>query len=284
MSYGASFHDNQPITWWKRLPIYAATIITGVLVFGLIASVLIASANGPVMSFAFSGPTFLSGALWQILTYPLIDFPSFFTLLGICCFFSWACEVEKYIGRKRFFQLVGGIILGEALTCLLWWWTFRIPATAYSSYHLTAALLISFATLYPNVEYLFGWVPLKWFAFASFILGSLMYFPSHRWDRLSQLWVACGIGFGFIRWVQRGGEISFPKFRMPNLQKRPKLRVLPTPKEGIAHHETEPDETTTEMDILLDKIAKSGIDSLSSKERARLEKAREELLKRESSR
>jgi hypothetical protein len=38
------------------------------------------------------------------------------------------------------------------------------------------------------------------------------------------------------------------------------------------------------MDILLDKIAKSGIDSLSSKERARLEKAREELLKRESSR
>jgi hypothetical protein len=39
-----------------------------------------------------------------------------------------------------------------------------------------------------------------------------------------------------------------------------------------------------DIDALLDKIAKSGINSLTSKERARLEKGRENLLKKDSGR
>ena len=38
--------------------------------------------------------------------------------------------------------------------------------------------------------------------------------------------------------------------------------------------------TPNEMDALLDKIAQSGIESLTAKEKARLEAGREELLKR----
>ncbi len=45
MSFGPSFHDNQPITWWKRLPIYATTIVAALMVVGLIASVILASAR-----------------------------------------------------------------------------------------------------------------------------------------------------------------------------------------------------------------------------------------------
>jgi hypothetical protein len=48
--------------------------------------------------------------------------------------------------------------------------------------------------------------------------------------------------------------------------------------------EEEEDEPTSEVDALLDKIAKSGIGSLTAKERKRLEKAREDLMKRESPR
>jgi hypothetical protein len=40
----------------------------------------------------------------------------------------------------------------------------------------------------------------------------------------------------------------------------------------------------TEIDALLDKIAHSGLSSLTAKERARLEAARADLLKRESGR
>jgi hypothetical protein len=46
--------------------------------------------------------------------------------------------------------------------------------------------------------------------------------------------------------------------------------------------EVEEEEANSEVDALLDKIAKSGIGSLTAKERKRLEKAREDLMKRES--
>ena len=46
----------------------------------------------------------------------------------------------------------------------------------------------------------------------------------------------------------------------------------------------EVDEPMAEVDALLDKIAKHGIASLSSRERERLEKAREDLMKRETPR
>lgn len=284
MSYGQSFHDNQPITWWKRLPIYATTILTGFLCIGMIVSVILGSAGFPLGALAFSAPAFLHGALWQIFTYPWIGMPSFFTLLGILCFFSWAIEVEKFLGRARFFQLIGSLVFIEALVCVIWWWVFDVPAATVGNYHLTAALLIAFATLYPNIDYLMGWVPLKWFAFACLILGTLQYLPNHNWPALSILWATCGTSFLFVRWVQRGGSWPIPRFHFSfsfsAFRSRPKLRVMPDP----ALDGDEIDEPMAEVDALLDKIAKSGIGSLTDKERARLEKAREDLMKRESPR
>lgn len=280
MSYGQSFHDNQPITWWKRLPIYATTIFTGLLIAGMIVSVVLASAGFPLNALAFSAPAFLHGALWQIFTFPWIGLPSFFTLLGIFCFFTWAVEVEKFLGRARFFQLIGSLIFVEAAVCLVWWWAFGWPAGTAGNYHLTAALLIAFATLYPNIDYLMGWVPLKWFAFACLILGSLTYLPNHNWPALTMLWAVCGTAFVFVRWVQRGGEWPIPRFHFPSIRRKPKLRVLPDPNPVGGDDDT----PMGEIDALLDKIAKHGIGSLSARERARLEKAREDLMKRETPR
>ncbi len=280
MSYGQSFHDNQPITWWKRLPIYATTILTGLLCIGMIVSVILATAGFPLRALAFSAPAFSHGALWQIFTFVFIGSPNFFTLLGILCFFSWALEVEKFLGRARFFQLIGSLIFVEAATCLVWWWVLGVPAGTTGNYHLTAALLIAFATLYPNIEYLMGWVPLKYFAFACVILGVLMYLPTHDWPALTILLATCGTAFAFVRWVQRGGEFRLPRFSFRLPRKNPKLRILPDPMPGAEHD----DGPMAEVDALLDKIAKSGIGSLTSGERARLEKAREELMKRETPR
>ena len=101
-------------------------------------------------------------------------------------------------------------------------------------------------------------------------------------DALTLLLGTCAAAFGYVRWVQRGGEISLPK--LPSLRKRPKLRVVPRPASRTEIDHTEEDESTTEVDALLDKIAKSGLASLSAAERAKLEKAREDLMKRESPR
>jgi hypothetical protein len=89
---------------------------------------------------------------------------------------------------------------------------------------------------------------------------------------LAALWVTVGYCYGFVRVEQ--GQLTLPKFPWP--RRGPKLRVLPK-----AASSTGENAVAEEMDRLLDKIAKTGLSSLSATERARLEKAREALLRRE---
>ncbi|MEQ1859434.1 MAG: DUF6576 domain-containing protein [Chthoniobacteraceae bacterium] len=278
MSYGQSFHDTQPITWWNRVPVYLTGVLTAALAFGVIVCAILGIGNYPA-PFAFSTAAFMDGRIWTPLTYAFADRMSFFTPLGLMCFYVWGVEIEKHIGRQRFSTLFVLLLAAQPLVCVLWS-ALGVPATQFGNYEIMAAMLIGFAVLYPNVEYLFGWVPLKWFAFVCFIAGSLMLLGQRDWIRLSFLWVECGVAFGYIRWVQHGGEFRLPSVSLPLGGRRPKLRVLPDP----AAADEEEDAPMAEVDALLDKIAKSGIGSLSPGERARLEKAREELMKRESPR
>jgi hypothetical protein len=283
MSYGPSFHDNEPIWWVKRVPIYATTILTAGFVAGLILCVILSSAKlDSVLSLlAFTTPLFLGGALWQPFTYVWLGDVSFFTPLCILCFYSWGVEVEKFVGRNRYFTLFGLLVATPAVIGLAVA-LFGIPVVAFGNYALVAAMLIAFATLYPNIEY-FGWIPLKWFAFVCVAVGSLMYFPTHNWIGLILLWASCAVAFGYIRWVQLGGEL--PQIRLPSFKRHPKLRALPNPSSRTEEdRDEEQDASMTEIDALLDKIAKSGIASLTPKERERLEKAREDLMKRETPR
>jgi putative effector of murein hydrolase LrgA (UPF0299 family) len=275
----SSFSDYQPIGHIGRVPIHLTTIFTALMGVGVIAYTMMASARvSPQVLLGFSTPTFLNGSVWQPLTYPFVEGPSFFTLLGIFCFYSWGIEVEKYLGRPRFAKFIGMLVLLLPLVCGAWH-VMGMPAGATGNYILTASMLIAFATLYPNIEY-FGWIPLKWFAFACFCIGSLMYFPERNWIGLTLLWASCGASFGFIRYLQSGGSVEFGDFweRVNPFKRRPKLRVLPSPARNRSRDE---EDAVDSIDPLLDKIAKAGIDSLTPKERARLEKARQALMKRE---
>jgi hypothetical protein len=122
------------------------------------------------------------------------------------CFYSWAIEVERYLGRVRFIKFAALLILLLPLVLGMWHLA-GISAAVSGNYVLTASMLIAFATLYPNIEY-FGWIPLKWFAFACFCIGSLMYFPDHNWVGLTLLWASCGASFGFVRYLQTGGSVE----------------------------------------------------------------------------
>jgi hypothetical protein len=103
------------------------------------------------------------------------------------------------------------------------------------------------------------------------------------WTGLITLWATTGFAFSFVRWKQ--GRLTLPEFKL--FEKKPKLRVLPDLPPKVEPKRAEParapalsKDATSEVDALLDKIAQSGIGSLTAQERARLESARAELLKR----
>jgi len=280
MDYLPNYRDNQPLTWWGKVPVYVTTLLAVLYTAGFVLVAVVESGRWDLGIFTFSPYRFMHGAVWQPLTYSLINELSFFAPFGIMCLYFWGIEVEKYLGRARLLTLFALLVFFQPVVGL---GLFGLSGMQFGgelrgNYEILAGLLIAFATLYPNIEY-FGWVPLKWFAFACVAAGSLMALAAHNIVSLGILWGECLIAWGYITWLRRGGNA--PAFSLRWLTRwRPKLRVLPDPEGGVRRSPAGPT-PAGEVDAILDKISRSGFASLTDEERARLEKAREIILRKE---
>ncbi|MEO6789223.1 MAG: DUF6576 domain-containing protein [Chthoniobacteraceae bacterium] len=278
MSDSTGKSDTMPLTWMGRVPVYASSILAAVLVAGMILTVLLKSANIDFSAIAFEPQAFWKRAfVWQLFTHPLIDYPSFFYVFGILFTYWFGVGVETYLGRRILLRLLFLLCLVPVLTASAWWLGGHFIVLAGAS-NLSIGLFIAYATLYPNAE-LWNWITMKWLAFAGIVLNSLMYFPEHRWDQLTVFLSACAAAHLYTRYEQ--GHWAMPRLRWP--RRKPALRVVPRDPAGSASlSDDEPeDELESEVDALLEKIARNGLASLSAKERQRLEQAREELLKKD---
>jgi hypothetical protein len=221
----------------------------------------------------------LKGQAWRVLTYGLWNPPSFGFVVSMFMIVWFGRELEKFFGRRKFLLLYGCLYL---LTPLLLTAVGLLLPQAMSGETGAFALFIAFATLYPNLPVLFN-ILAKWLALILVGLNTLMAIAYHDHIGLLSLWATSGFAFAFVRYEQ--GLLSLPKFRVARRQ--PKFRVLPdlpaTKPAGSVKRPVE-NATMAEVDALLDKIAKSGIGSLTPKERAKLEAAREGLMKRGSGR
>jgi hypothetical protein len=301
-SYGSSI-DNQPLHYYNGKPIYLTMYVTAVLTLGIIVTVLLSSAGVPEV-LTFYPAAFMRGFVWQPLTYVFVNPISFFTPLGLLALYFWGVEVEKYLGRRHFIGICGVLIFLPVVIssiCYLSGFAGGVPGghdvppgvkaallavrTSLSSdYFLISGLLIAFAALYPEMDYIGGWIPLKWFAFAMVACGSLMYFPERNWVGLLILWANCAAAYAMVRHSRGLFEIKLPKLSNLWPRKTPNLRVLPKPispqRAAREIPAAERSDAEDEMDVILDKIASSGLQSLGTAEKARLETLRQQLLRK----
>jgi hypothetical protein len=142
------------------------------------------------------------------------------------------------------------------------------------------AIFVAFATLYPNTPVFFNLLA-KWVATVLVGIYTLIALNNRDPVSLISLLATTGFAFAFVRYQQ--GHITLPQPKL--FRDGPKLRVLPDLKDGkTSGAKTAKASSMAEVDALLDKIAQSGISSLTAKERAKLDAARADLLKRESGR
>src|SRR5271165_5896228 len=281
MALLSSFNEDRPVTYFRGYPIYYATILTISYAVGVLAT-FFAKAFGAldtlVSLLAFdSSHSIVGGQIWQIFTYSFVDFPSFFTIIGLLFLYVSAVEIEKYIGRARFLTLYGVIVLIPVVSLSAVAMFLNFPLRFLGQTQIMIGLFIAFCTLYPGVQW-GGFLTAKWVAIASLVSSSID-LSSSDWVSLGELWLISGFSFGYIRFLQRGGEL--PSFRFP-LRRRPKLRAVQKPKSRPRPAVIEAADTgNVEMDQLLDKISKHGLNSLTSQERAALERAREKLLEKD---
>lgn len=269
--------DFRPVMWIAGRPLYATHCIVLAYVITMIVATVIgpAATNGLAMMFEFDSRLVHHGQVWRVLTYGLVNPPTVGFVIDMLMLVWFGREVERFFGRKVFLRFYAVVYLLTPLLFTLF--GFFRPLTLVGETG-GLAIFIAFATLYPNALLIFN-IPAKVWAIGIVAIFSLIHLYTRDFVKLPELLLTAGFAFGFVRFQQ--GRFTLPEVRLPSLGKRrPKLRVLPDPSDESDAH----DDTTAEVDALLDKIAKHGIASLSDKERARLEKAREDLMKRESPR
>jgi hypothetical protein len=276
--YG-SHEDQQPVTWLRGYPVYAAHFIVLVFVASMLATAVLMGFNVAAAWewLPFSSAEVLRGQVWRVLTYGLLNPPSLMFVVDMAMIVWFGREVEKFIGRGKFLLLFGCIYLLPPLLFTL--------VGAWFPVHLQGemgafAVFVAFATLYPGVPVFFGLLA-KWVAAILVGLYSLMAFAGHDWQGGITLWATTGFAFAFIRFGQ--GLITLPRLNL--FRRGPRLRLIPGEKGGVSPAPAPAKANAmAEVDALLDKIALTGFSSLTAKEKARLDSARDELSKRESRR
>ena len=278
-SYADTNDDQQPVMWLRGYPVYAAHFIVLVFVASMIATTIVMAGNfGGILSWAtFQSSDVLKGQVWRVLTYGLVNPPSLNFAIDMVMIVWFGRELEKFFGRRVFLGLYAGLYL---LTPLLFTLLGLRWSMALAGETGAFALFVAFATLYPDAMMMFN-ILAKWAAVVLVSIFSLIYLANHNWVELISLWATTGYAYGFVRFQQ--GRFTLPSFRFD--QRKPKLRVLPDlQKDETISINLAKDDSMAEMDALLDKIARSGMSSLTTKERSKLAKAREEMMQKKTER
>jgi membrane associated rhomboid family serine protease len=274
MSRYASPDHNPPLLWLRGHAVYTAHFIVLVFVASMLITTICMAARValPFTWLPFISEAVLRGEVWRLVTYGLVNPPSLGFVLGMFMLGWFGRELEKHFGRRTFLWLYAGVYLVTPLlfTLIGAWLPLQLSGESGAF-----ALFIAYATLHPNLPFFFN-ILAKWLALVLVGIYTLIALSNRDLSGLVSLWATVGYAHGFVRFQQ--GRFTLP--RPSGWFKRPKLRVLPDlPPEPPVRPRSAPTKSMAEMDALLDKIAQSGIGSLTAKERARLEQSRAELLK-----
>ncbi len=127
--------------------------------------------------FCFDRELILQGQIWRLFTYPLLTYRSniLLQLMYLICYYSLGRAMENVWGTCKFnlFYLTGVVMMD--IYCMIFGGTADV-------YYLNMSLFLSYATLYPNAQFLFLYIiPVKAWIFALLdlviILSGLFTYP-----------------------------------------------------------------------------------------------------------
>lgn len=261
--------NTSPLAWVGSFPVYASTVLAALhgATMALTALALGFGAEGLLQSLQFSSRAVLEQfAVWQIVTYAFVHPPEILFLLEIYLLVVFGREIEGFLGRNAFLKLYAVLlVLPPLVLCVAGLAGFASIYSGSSALHF--GVFIAFATLYPSAEIFFR-IQARWMALALVAISALQCLAYSRTATLTVLLLDAAAACLAIKFFAHGWSFS-----LPSLRRHPHLRVFEADKER--------EEPLGSIDSILEKISRSGMASLSAKERGRLEQAREELLEKD---
>ncbi|GAA4018519.1 rhomboid family intramembrane serine protease [Hymenobacter fastidiosus] len=224
---------------------------------------------------------------WTLLTYSFIHFDFFHILFNLLNLYWFGTLVREYLGDRRLVSLyVLGALAGAALYLLAFNLlpVFRdAPAILYGASAGVTAVILAAATLLPDYTFsiiFIGPVRIKYIAAVVVLVSVAGINGGNAGGEIAHLGGAL-LGFVFIKQIQAGRDLGRPVQAIGDwvgnlVSGRPNLRV--THRSGPAEAPTakksgpiKPEQE--EIDGILDKISRSGYESLSKEEKQKLFKA-----------
>jgi rhomboid family protein len=271
--------DYRPVAWMGRYPVDVTTMLVGVhVVLAVIACILVAAGAG----FLLNGLQFDStevlyrGQLWRVVTYAFVHSPSGLLWFAVEMYmlFVFGREVERFLGQRAYIFLYAILLVAPALVLTIW--GFWQPTGLAGSPALHFGVFVAFATIYPRVE-LFLRIMAKWVALILAAIYTLQLLAYHAWADLAVVWTSIGAAFLFVELRGAGPEMVWLENFKARMQPKPKFHIV---QKSSTRRVAESEDVYASIDPILDKIAKSGIGSLTENERQALDRARNRLLKK----
>jgi membrane associated rhomboid family serine protease len=271
--------DYRPLFWVSGHPVYVnrLLLVLNIVAFAAVAIATAALGDGVLAALSLSNWDIIHSAqIWRLVTY--IIFPpdtwsaiNFIFAMGFLYYFGR--QVEEYVGRSAFLYLYAALVLVPSLVATLLALV-GVPINTLGSYGPIFGVFIAFATLYPRVEINIWFVNLYAMYWAFALLGVLTLVDLRDPVGLGALWLDAAIGYLSMRLIGAGYGMTWltdwiEERRARRLAKKHQIRVF---------KETQAAES---IDQILEKISKQGVGSLNARERAALERARTDLLKRD---
>ena len=283
MLYHDQSDDYRPLFWIRGRPIYANVLVIIIHVTAFVVAALCISHFGlePIRNaLALGTQAVWHGEVWRLFSYVAFD-PDFFDrrslwfLISILLLYFFGREVEQFVGRKTYLKLYAALILIPAMLLCLLGLVIAPDHPFLNCCDVFFGMFIAFATIYPGAMPSM-WVPLSASTLAWILLAvfSLINIATNDYTAIFMLWANSAVGYGGMRLAGAGSGLSWltdwiEERQAARLARRHHIKVL------------KDTQATQTIDDILEKISKQGVGSLNASERAALERARTNLLKRD---
>ena len=220
---------------------------------------------------------------WTIITYMFLHWEFFHLLSNMLFLYYFGRLLLEYLGPKK---LVATYLLGGIAGGFFYILAFNtIPlfagdlpiSVAMGASASVMAITLAAATLLPDYEFsivLLGPVRIKWIALAVLVMDVINISSSNTGGHIAHLGGAL-YGYLFVRFLRQGTDISgwLQRLLTFGFQHRTMRTVHRSSKGSDSQYLIAKKDREERLDLILDKISRSGYGSLSSEERDFLFKA-----------
>jgi membrane associated rhomboid family serine protease len=264
-------------------------------VAGVSLLMMVAFAISPdfVAYLALSPVRVLHGFVWEVVTWPIANAPDFLILLNIVFFWFTGRQLERQLGKGRYGWMLLGITVAGSLLAVLLALAFRVDAPFLAGMGtITLIVVLLFIADNPRMPVFFG-IPAWVLGLVWLIIPLLQLVGARSWIAFLQLVLNLLAAAVIAKFAGLLEQYAFVPGRM--YTPRPRKRVRGVPRDDRRRKSAPrasagasnvvqgpwlgpepPAREDEEMDALLDKIMAHGLESLTGRERRRLEELRQQ--------